>query len=244
MALTAYENATTRLLQNPAAPTTLYATTDIDTWINAARQQLASEGFCIQAVGSIATVVGQRTYNLSGIDSFVTGISGALRVEDLAVNVAGGQRPLIARGIAYFRYYYLSNPVPVNGLPMRWARLAEGASGTFIIDPPPDQIYTLQARCACLPINLVNDTTTESIPYPWTDAIPYYAAYLALLSAQSPARQADAMRYFNIYEEFVTRGRTYANADMVRHQYLQAQDPTLINKLGVQKSAGGQGGGG
>jgi len=241
MALTAYENQTTRLLQNPAAPTTLYAKADLDTWINAGRQQLAAEGACIQAIGSINTAVSQRTYNFSAVDNFVTGTSGALRIERISINVATGQRWLIPRSYPYFELYFLGNPVVINGPPVRWAQLGQGSSGTFVLDPPPDQIYTLQCRCVCLPINLVDDTTAEVIPYPWTDAIAYYAAYLALLSAQSPARIADADRMFNHYTEYVTRARQFANPDITRYQYIQATDPTIANKLGLQKAAAGGG---
>ena len=246
MALTAYQNATVRLLQNPAAPSTLYATADITTWINAARQQLASEGDCIAMEGTIATVSSQRGYNFSGISSFTPGnasaVTGPLHVESLAVTVTGGKQKIWPRPYAYFENYYLSQPSPVNGTPLRWAQLYQGNQGTFVLDPPPDQIYTLTARMFMLPITLASDSDPEAIPYPWTDAIPYYAAYLALLSAQSPSRISDAQRYFNVYSEYVTRARQYANADIVRHQYIQAQDPTLINKLGVQKAAGGGGG--
>ena len=41
--LTAYLNATAILLQNPVAPTSLYSTANLTTFINTARGQLAGE---------------------------------------------------------------------------------------------------------------------------------------------------------------------------------------------------------
>jgi len=239
MALATYETRTRQLLQNPGAPTTLYATSDIDNWINQARQQLASEGECIQAIGTIQTSVGNRVYNFTGVDSFSTGIASALKIERINMNIAGGQSWVTPRSFPYFELYFLNNAVVTNGPPKRWSQLGQGSTGTFYLDPPPDAIYTLQCRCVCLPSNLASDADPETIPFPWTDAIAYYAAYLALLSAQSPARQADGMRYFNIYTEFVQRARTFSNPDIVRHQYIQAQDETLINKLAMAKAQGG-----
>lgn len=246
MALTAYETATANLLQSPGAPTTLYSTQNLDLWINSARQQLAGEGACIQVNTTVVTTVGVRTYAFSSFGSFTGGfpansVNAPLRIEKLAVNIASGQQWLIPRSIPYFELYFLSNPTPVNGVPRRWMQFGQGEAGSITIDPPPDNNYTLTARAVGLPVTLVNDSTPEAIPYPWTDAVPYYAAYLALMSAQSPARIADAQRMFAMYTEFVQRARTFANPDVVKSNYLQSQDPTLVSKLGLQKSAqGGQ----
>jgi len=95
----------------------------------------------------------------------------------------------------------------------------------------------------CLPITLVSDGTAEAIPYPWTDAVPYFAAYLALLSAQSPARTADADRMMQRYELFMGRARQFSNPDVLRTEYLQSVDETVTNKLGLQAAGGGGGGG-
>lgn len=241
MALTAYETQTRRLLQNPAAPSSLYATTDIDSWINTGRQQLAAEGECVRVIASQATTVGNRVYPFSAIAPLGIGVSQVLHVRRVSYSVGAGQKWVTPRPWTWFDYYHLANNVvPVNGPPMRWSQFGQGVLGSVYIDPPPDMIYTLNFDCVAIPIVLIDDTTTELIPYPWTDAVPYFAAYLALLSAQSPARQADAMRYYQIYETFVERARTYSNPDVVRHQYLQAPDPTLAAKLGLNKQAGGQ----
>jgi hypothetical protein len=252
--LTSYETDLQNLLQLPGVTTTLYSTTNLDVWINKARAQLAGEGECIRAIGTISTVVGQRAYNFSNISfgtSSVTGIQGALNVRRITYSVASGQQWIPPREWEYFDLYYMNNPVPVNGPPEVWAQYAQGAAtpasgsaatGSFYIDPPPDAVYTLNCDCTCYPIVLADNTTVEAIPYLWTDAVPFFAAYYAFLTSQTGARAADAERMYGYYKEFLNRARQMSNPSVNRSQYEQAADPASINKLGVQQRAGQQGG--
>jgi hypothetical protein len=60
-----------------------------------------------------------------------------------------------------------------------------GAEGSLYLYPVPSQAYQLEVDCSCLPQDLVDDQSVEAIPDPWTDAVPYYAAHLAMLELQS-----------------------------------------------------------
>jgi hypothetical protein len=242
MALTAYETQTQRLLQNPKSPTTLYATSDLDSWINTARSQLAGESECVRVLGTIQTVLNTRNYNFTSINTGVSatnGVQGALHVRSVRYAVASGFQWVTPRSWEWFELFDLNNPVPDSGPPREWSQYGQGQSGSFFIDLLPNQIYTLTLDCVCVPIPLVDDTTVEAIPYPWTDAVPYFAAYLALLSAQMNARRADAEAMFGYYQTFVQRARQFSNPSLLRGQYEQASDPTLQSKLGLQKSAAG-----
>lgn len=253
--LTSYETDLQNLLQLPQAPTTLYPTASLDRWINIARGQLSGEAECIRAIGTIPTVVGQRAYNFSSITfgtPSATGIQGAINVRRISYNVGAGTQWMTPREWEYYDLYHLNNVVPVNGPPTVWAQYAQGAatpasgsaaSGSFYIDPPPDAVYTLNCDCTCYPITLTNDSTVEAIPYLWTDAVPFFAAYYAFLTAQTGARTADAERMYGYYKEFVNRARQASNPSVNRTQYEQAADPASINKLGVQRSMQGGGGG-
>ena len=57
---------------------------------------------------------------------------------------------------------------------------------------------------------MYDSTTPEAIPYLWTDAVPFFAAYYALLSAQAGQRQGDADRMFARYQEFTNRARRFS----------------------------------
>ena len=249
--LTFYQTQTQALLQSPGAPTTLYALTDINRWINVARGQIAGEGEAIVLTGTISTVVGQRNYNFASINigtASVTGVQGILNVEALRMSVGQGQAWMAPRPWQWFQFYHLNNPVPLNGPPKVWAQFGQGssgqgsitgqgtgtmASGNFYIDPPPDSIYTLNCDCVCYPQALALDTDVEAIPYLWTDAVPYFAAWYALLSSQTSARQADAARMMEAYETFMQRARAFSNPTTVRDMYRQTKDPTRINKLAI-----------
>jgi hypothetical protein len=249
--LNAYILNTQRLLQNPPAPATLYSTTDLTSYINTARGQLAGEAECIRRIATIQTVIGQRNYNFSSLTIGDAAVAGVIHVRRISYNVGQGARWFNPRPWEWFDLFYLNNPVPQNGPPKNWSQYGQGSAGTnatgggtmssgsFYIDPPPDIVYTLNCDCVCYPIALAQDADPEAIPYLWTDAVPFFAAYYALLSAQSPARQADASRMMERYAEFVKRARQSSNPSVNRTSYQQANDPTEIAKLGLQKAVGG-----
>lgn len=252
--LTNYQTDTQNLLQKPGAVTPLYDLVSITRWINIARGQLAGEAECVWVSATISTVIGQRNYNFSALNTGVSatnGIQGAIHVRAIRYNVASGQQWITPRPTEWFDLYSLNNPVPVNGPPTSWAQYGQGSAGTgtgsgssgsFYIDPPPDAVYVLNCSCICYPIALVDDTTVEAIPYLWTDAVPFFAAYYALMSAQSGSRQGEAARMYEMYKEFVARARQSANPDVLRWQYRQSVDLTQPQKLGLQPPPRGKGG--
>lgn len=254
MALAAYLTQTQRLLQNPAAPTSLYSTADLTSYINIARGQLAAEGQCLRTQGTLTTSVGTRTYGFASITIPNTGMQGIIHVRQVlrSVGGGGGYVPLQVTAWEWFSQFYLGGGIPTPDIPQRWAQYGQGSApnpavtnevggGTFYLDPIPNGSYNLLLDCVCYPIALTSDATVEAIPYLWTDAVPFFAAYYALLSAQTSTRLEDANRMFAAYQQFLGRARTFANPDINRHFFEQAPDNAMINKLGVsQKTAGGQ----
>jgi hypothetical protein len=236
----------------------LYSTANQTLWINIARGQVAGESESIRIIGTISTIIGQRNYNFSTINigtPSLTGAQGVIHVRRINYGVASGQKWVTPRAWEWFDQFYMNNPVPVNGPPGRWAQLGQGSagigsitgigtgsmsSGSFYLDPPPDAIYTLYCDCVAYPIALAADTDVEALPYMFTDAVPFFAAYYALLSSQTSSRQADAERMMGHYQTFLQRARTSANPSVLRAQYEQAADPVQAMKLGMQqqKAAG------
>ena len=258
--LNTYLSDTRNLLQSPGAPTQLYSTANLTRWINIARGQIAGEGECIRVIGTISTVVNQRAYNFSSINTGVAatnGIKGVIHVRRISYDVGqntyglAGQQWMTPRPWEWFSLYNLNNPVPDVGPPATWSQLGQGsagtgtgssASGSFYLDPPPDAVYSLNLDCVCYPQALADDTTVEAIPYLWTDCVPFFAAYYAYLSSQTGARQADAERMYNHYKEFLQRARMAANPSVGRWQYEQASDPAQAAKMGLKPAqAGGAG---
>lgn len=62
----------------------------------------------------------------------------------------------------------------------------------------------LMADVVALPLNLVDDTTPDHVPFPWSDAVPFYAAWYAYMALQ---RQADAEVSMGRYRELLRRAR-------------------------------------
>jgi hypothetical protein len=241
--LNTYLQRTQNLLQNPAAPANLYATSDLTNYINIGRGQLAGEAKCIRAIGTINTVAGQRNYNFSGVTvSSIPGVAGVINIRSIQFGIADGQKWVNARGWTWFNYYHLNNPEPTTGQPATWSQLGQGVSGTFYLDPIPDAVYPLYCDAICYPDNLASDSDPEAIPYLWTDAVPYFAAYLAYLSAQSPTRQNDAARMFEHFETFLERARAASTPDVNSTMYPQQHDPAQLAKLGLSPKQAAQGG--
>src|SRR5690349_5170447 len=121
--LTTYQTRTQQLLQNPGAPTSLYSTADITSYINTARGQLAGEVECIRVLGTLPTVVGQPVYDFSAINigvSGTTGVSGVMNVRQMGYAVGTGKQWVASRNWEWYFQYHLNNPVPSSGPPSVW----------------------------------------------------------------------------------------------------------------------------
>lgn len=223
MALDSYLTQTKALLQNPAAPSSLYDPALLTTYINEARLQLAGDSTSIKRIGSFSLTSGtQGPYLFSSITlAPATGVQGVLNVRTLWYVVGDGQLWFRPRPWPWFSLYHLNSAAPDTGVPGAWSQYAEGEFGSLYIGPAPDTTYTIKADCVCYPVNLVDDSTPEAIPAPWTVAVPYFAAYRALLAAQTGARIQDAERMYQLYQLFLQRARAQSTPDILSHQYPQ-----------------------
>ncbi len=200
-------------------------------------------------MGTISTIANQQPYDFSGINVGIpanTGVQAPIHVRSIRYGIASGTKWIPGKPWEWFEFYELNNPVPRSGEPAVWSQYAQGsapgltgsgASGSFYISPIPDDIYVLNCDCVCYPQFLNNNGDVEAIPYLFTDAVPYFAAYYALMSAQTNARLNDALQYYKIYQEFLGRARRAANPSPNRWQYEQAGDPAQGPKMGIKGAA-------
>jgi hypothetical protein len=164
----------------------------------------------------IQTVTNQEIYSLPTNVSLPQGIANVIQVRTIAVNFGGSQgsnqymleNTDFSELQAYYRFY---GPNLV-GNPAKWARY----NNNIYMRPIPSQAYPMQWDTVCTVINLVDDTTIEALPYPFTDAVPYYAAYLALMNSQRPQ---DADNMFKLYEQFAGRARKFFQRTMMPSLY-------------------------
>ena len=248
MALTQYLNLTKLELQYPAsAAGKLFSDTDLTTWINLARAQLAGEAECISNFASLPVVQGTRQYNFTSVVLTApdSGIQGIFKVQQAMVQLGTGQggqgyvwmRP---RNFPWFLFYHLNQIVPPEGLPTEWSQYGQGVTGTIFVDPVPDQAYTLSLDSVCYPVNLVDDSTVEAIPYPWTDVVPFYAAWYALCAAQ---KQTDADKMWERMQTYMARARRLSNPDVNPSAYRQMvqpnPNPIAAAHIGLKQGRGG-----
>lgn len=197
--LTAYETAVQQLLQ--LVNTNVIPVATLDSYINTARMQLAADAECIRAAATLALSAGVASYTFAamlppagvGIGPVFTVRSGYL---------AGATVPLEFRPWEWFAAYYLASST--QGTPTRVAQHGQGSLGTLTFSLIPNAIVTATFDVVCLPIDLANDSTPEAIPSLWTDAVPFYAAWLAMMQLQ---RQADAHVMLTRYQGLALRGR-------------------------------------
>lgn len=233
MALANYLLLTQALLQNPSAPVKLYDPALLTLYINQARGQLAGDSQAIKRLGTLPLTAGSPgPYPFNSITLIsAPDVSGVLNVRQAWYLVGSGQIWFRSRPWPWYSIYHLNSAAPDQGPPKEWAQYGEGESGSIYVGPQPDQAYTVSVDCVCFPDDLIDDTTPETIPAPWVIAIPYYAAYLALLSSQTSTRVQDAEVMFQLYEKFVARARQFSTPDIIPGNFPQQPNPTRQNQL-------------
>jgi hypothetical protein len=247
--LSSYLARANQLLQNPSAQNPLYATADLTSYINQARGQLAGETEACRFLGTISTSLNTRNYNFSAINlGSSNGLAGVINVRQMLYAVASGYQWIRPRPWSWYWLFKMNNPVPQPGAPQVWSQFSQGgsgqgsitgvgtgtmSSGSFYLDPPPDLVYSLLVDCSCYPAALTADTDVEALPYLFTDAVPYFAAYLALMSAQTSIRMEYAQKMFDLYKMFVDRANQASAPNVTKRLYERQSSPTTINKLGL-----------
>lgn len=233
VALSTYVAQTQRLLQNPPATDVLYATSDIQAFVNTARGQLALESKCIRFVGTLSLASPTRTYNFSSITlPGSSGIAGVLDVEQAWTASGSGFVAMVQKSFPYFVQYFINLVTPNSGRPKYFARYAEGIAGSLYFDPIPDASYTASLDCVGQPSDLSSDGDVDAIKYPFSDAVPFFAAYYAYMSAQ---RTQDADHMYQMYEIYKKRARDGTAPDVLPQTAPQQPDLTLPNKLGMSR---------
>ena len=227
---------TQQLLQNPMAAAGLYAISDLQGYINSARTFLAGESECVRVSGTYAAPTNTVSFPFSSISYSGSGYAEVLNVRQMQASVVGGgYQPMYPRSFPWFMQYNLNPTTPPTGIPKEWAQQGQGASGTLYISPLPSVPTTLYCDLAMLPAAVIADTDPDVIPDIYSGAAPYYAAYLAYLSAQ---RTADADAMFKRYREFLSSARGFANGYLLPSTRANAPDP--VNQSRFSKPSGGQ----
>ncbi len=171
---------------------------------------------------SLTTIPGQEVYKFSTANTLAQTISGVQSVIGvLSVSCAWGanasMKPILQQMIwSEFQAYYRSYNNGMQNYPTIWSQYAQGVNGSIYVWPLPSQYSQMDWDCYCIPVDLVDNTTAEAIPYGWTDCVPYYAAYLAYLDAQ---RMEDANNMFRMFTQYMKRARSFSEVPFIPDYY-------------------------
>jgi hypothetical protein len=189
-------------------------------YVNRARRRIAATSGCLRCIPpGTQTVPSQEVYPFSAWSSLVQSIfptcQGILACRSLAVGIGGqwtrnaaGQwsitngtwKPVWKRLVwtdfqARFRIYGGTFYGTISQ-PGWYAQYGEGPNAALYLAPIPSMAAPMEVDLTVIPQPLLTDADPEPIPYPWTDAVSYWAACLALLQQQ---RKDDAQAMAELF---------------------------------------------
>ncbi len=139
------------------------------------------------------TVENQEVYSFANMPlGNAPGVASILAVKSVSMIYENYRYSLPMYAFSTYQAYIRRYPSQYSYVPTVGSQYGQGENGSLYLYPIASQAYAYECDCFCLPIDLDSDTDVEAIPYPWTDSVPYFAAYLALLQMQR-ASDADAM---------------------------------------------------
>jgi hypothetical protein len=198
----------------------------LERYINRSRRRIAAASGVLRVIppGTL-TVPNQEIYHFSGWNALVQaqmpGVKSILACRSLAIAIGGkweqltngdwaitggAWKPVWRRIVftdfqARFRIYNRTFLGTISE-PGWWTQFGEGPIGSIYLAPIPGQIQPMEVDLTCVPEDLLTDNDPELIPYPWTDAVAYWAATLALLQQQRQQDAAAMAQTFNLEMPF------------------------------------------
>lgn len=233
MALDIYLQRTQLLLNDPNFE--YFNPEDLTHYINTARGQLAGTTEAIRVYANLTVSANSQQYTFTSINVGSTpGVQEVLAINQISYAVGQGQKSIHSRSWPWFNSYIIGQPVPTAGPPAVWSQFGPGANSSLYINLLDNQ-YVLSVDASCSPIDLVDNTTVEAIPYPLTDSIPWFSAYYAL-STTGDDEKAEKM--FKQYEKFVAMAQGSDTPEVLPGNFNSSQDPFMANRLGLQQRGG------
>jgi len=196
-------------------------------YINRARRKIAAASGCVRVLPSgTQTHANQEQYRFHEWTALVQqtpGVREVLAVRTLAIAIGegpGAWKPVWNRLIwsdfqARFRIWNHAW-IGTISYPGFFAQYGFGINGSIFLAPIPSQDQPMEVDCSCMPFPLQTDTDPEAIPYPWTDAVAYYAAFLCLLQQQ---RREDAASLFQLFQSELPFAASVVNPQMIVAPY-------------------------
>lgn len=170
-----------------------FARSTLVNYINKSRRRVAAVSGCIRLMPEgTRTVPRQEAYPFKDWKALVQGTPGVesiIAVRSMAVAIGeGGWKPLwrFLPWTDFQARFRLYNKTWFGAIsePGWFSQYGSGPVGVLYLAPIPAMDMPMELDFSCLPTSLMNDNDPDPIPLPWADAVPYWAATLALLQQQ------------------------------------------------------------
>jgi hypothetical protein len=186
-------------------------------YINKSRRRICAVSGCIRVVPpGVQTVPGQEIYPFAHWTSLCQNVfpqvGSILACRSVSISIGGrwladgtisrgGWKPMWKRVVwsdfqARFRIYNGTFYGTISE-PGWWSQLNEGPLASIYLAPIPSQAQPMEVDLTCIPMPLLTDNDAEIIPYPWSDAVSYWAATLCLMQQQRTQDAAAMTTTFN-----------------------------------------------
>lgn len=172
-----------------------------------------------QTANLLTTVVGQEQYTYAAANVSLQVTPGYDKILDvMSVSATwGGMKPTLGqKPWTELQAYYRSYAVPTTGQAYMWAKYGQGVNGSIFLWQIPSTAQAMDWDCICLPTALVDDTSVDAVPTPFSDAVCYYAARLCYLNAQ---RWTDAKEMKEYYLDETQLARASTSAPLIPDMY-------------------------
>lgn len=163
------------------------------------------------------TTLNQEVYQFSAIPlGDAQGVASILAIKSISMIYDNYRYSLPMYGFSAYQAYVRRYPFQYAYVPTVSSQYGQGTNGSLYLYPIASQAYAFECDCFCLPIDLTTDSDYEAIPYPWTDSIPYYAAYLAMLQMQ---RANEARGMLELFDKMLLRQSVAARPGRMTNPY-------------------------
>ena len=162
--------------------------------------------------------IGQEVYPFSGIDlSTFPGVDTVHAIKSVSIIYANYRYSLPMYAFSVYQSMIRQYPFQYQYVPTFCSQYGQGNGGSLYMYPLPSQTYQVEYDCFCLPTDMTIDNgVPEAIPQPWTDAVPYFAAHLAMLELQN---YNAAKLYEQLFDKMTLGYSTYARPGRVTNPY-------------------------
>lgn len=185
--LTQYITSTRRLLHD--ATGNYWTDAELTDYINEARFRVVSDTGCNRVLQTVNLTVGQETYGYAVLPS------GTSTIDVLNITVLWGAMRVPLNYMAFTEFNMKMRAW--QSFQARPVAFTVYGQNTVYVGPIPDQTYVSEWDTVVMPTTLVNGTDADTILFPFTSGITFYAAYLAKYKEQS---YEEADRFMAAYQ--------------------------------------------